>query len=304
MLKYEVLLSTTDQGELNHMTTILDGKQLAKEINAQTKQQVQALVDQGIKPGIAVILVGDDPASQMYTRNKQRKAEKMGMTSVLKQFPANTTQQTILDTIIALNQDPAINAILVQAPLPAHISATVVTEAIDPSKDVDGFHPENLGRLYANEHTNYPVACTPKGIMTLLSHYRIPTSGRHAVVVGRSILVGKPMAALLQNADATVTVTNSHTPNLATLTQQADILVVATGVAHLITSTYVKPGATVIDVGIEHDADGKLVGDVDFEHVAPLASSITPVPGGVGPMTIATLMQQTVELTKWSHQNG
>lgn len=286
------------------MTTILDGKKLAKIINEETKNDVSQLTAAGIKPGIAVILVGDDEASQIYTRNKQRKAERLGMTSILKQFPASTEQQVIIDTVQSLNRDNTINAILVQSPLPAHISQSTVTEAIAPEKDVDGFHPINLGKLYANEPTHYPVACTPKGIMTMLDHYHIPIAGQRAVVVGRSILVGKPMAALLQNADATVTITNRQTQNLQSITKQADILVVATGTAHLITPEYVEPNAVIIDVGIEHDANGKLIGDVDFDRVADLTSAITPVPGGVGPMTIATLMQQTVELTKWSLENN
>lgn len=286
------------------MATILDGKMLANKINQQTKSQVEQLISQGVRPGIAVILVGEDTASLMYTRNKQRKAEKLGMKSILKTFPVDTVEETIIDAIQELNRDSSINAILVQAPLPSHINPSHITEAIVPSKDVDGFHPENLGRLYANEKSHYPVACTPKGIMTILSHYQIPIAGQRAVVVGRSILVGKPMAALLLNADATVTITNHQTQNLAKITSQADILVVGTGVGHLIKPQFVKTGATVIDVGIEHDSQGKLIGDVDFENVEPLVGAITPVPGGVGPMTIATLMQQTVELTNWSHSNG
>ncbi|KIS03460.1 bifunctional 5,10-methylenetetrahydrofolate dehydrogenase/5,10-methenyltetrahydrofolate cyclohydrolase [Paucilactobacillus wasatchensis] len=286
------------------MTTIIDGKKLAQKINLQTTKEVAKLKGQGIKPGIAVILVGDDPASKMYTRNKQRKAEKLGMNSILKTFPSDVSQQVILDEIKALNSDDTINAILVQAPLPQQIDADVITSAIVPSKDVDGFHPQNLGRLYANQAGNYPVACTPKGIMTILKEYHVPLVGQHAVIVGRSILVGKPMAALLLNEDVTVTVAGHHTKNLASLTKQADILIVATGVGHLIKAEFVKPDAVVIDVGIDHDDNGKLIGDVDFDAVKDVVGAITPVPGGVGPLTIATLMQQTVELTKWSQING
>ncbi|KRO09780.1 bifunctional 5,10-methylene-tetrahydrofolate dehydrogenase 5,10-methylene-tetrahydrofolate cyclohydrolase [Paucilactobacillus hokkaidonensis] len=286
------------------MAIVIDGKKLAKQINARTQQQVTELVEQKIQPGIAVILVGEDPASKMYTRSKQRKAETLGMKSILKEFPQDTSEQTVLNAIKELNEDASIHAILVQAPLPPQIDADMVTSAIVPSKDVDGFHPQNLGRLYANQHGNYPVACTPKGIMTMLAAYQVPLTGQHAVIVGRSILVGKPMAALLMNADATVSVAGHHTKDLAALTQQADILIVATGIGHLIKAEFVKPGAVVIDVGIEHDQDGKLIGDVDFDAVEKLARAITPVPGGVGPMTIATLMQQTVELAKWSQLNG
>lgn len=286
------------------MATIIDGKNLAQKINAQTQDQVAALVDQNIQPGIAVILVGDDPASKMYTRNKQRKAEKLGMKSILESFPRDTAQQVILNAIKRLNHDDSIHAILVQAPLPPQIDATTITSAITPAKDVDGFHPQNLGRLFANQSGNYPVACTPKGIMTMLAAYDIQPAGQHAVIVGRSILVGKPMAALLMNANATVSVAGKHTTDLASLTKQADILISATGVGHLIKPEFVKAGATVIDVGINHDQNGKLIGDVDFDAVAKIAGAITPVPGGVGPMTIATLMQQTVELAKWSQTNG
>lgn len=286
------------------MATIIDGKKIAKKINARTQAQVAELIEQKIQPGIAVILVGDDPASKLYTRNKQRKAEKLGMKSVLESYPQNVSQQEILAAIMRLNKDDSINAILVQAPLPPQIDQDVITSAIVPEKDVDGFHPQNLGRLFANQQGNYPVACTPKGIMTMLQAYDVPLTGQRAVIIGRSILVGKPMAALLMNANATVSVAGSHTTNLASLTRQADILISATGVGHLIKPEFVQAGATVIDVGINHDQNGNLIGDVDFDAVMNVAGKITPVPGGVGPMTIATLMQQTVELAKWSLVNG
>lgn len=286
------------------MTTILDGRALAKELNAHTKIVVEQLKQQDVTPGIAVILVGEDPASQMYTRNKHKKALKLGLKSELKVLPPQTTQTELLNEIELLNNDDTINAILVQAPLPPQIDATTVTNAIAPQKDVDGFHPMNLGKLYANQDGHYPVACTPKGIMTLLKHYNIEISGKRAVIVGRSILVGKPMAALLLNKNATVTIANHYTQDLSSLTSMADILIVAAGQGHFIKSSQVKQDAVVIDVGIDHDEEGHLIGDVDFDNVSTKVSAITPVPGGVGPMTIATLMQQTVELTQWSKMNG
>lgn len=282
------------------MTVILDGTTTARELNEQTKEVAETLVQKGIQPGIAVILVGEDPASQMYTRNKHKKALKLGFKSVLKTYPESVTEGEILSEIDELNLDKSIHAILVQSPLPKHINQTKVTNAIAPMKDVDGFHPENLGRLFANQSGDYPVACTPKGIMTLLKKYDIDPAGKNALVIGRSILVGKPIAALLLNANATVTIANSHTQNLEKLMKQADILIVAAGKGHFVTGDQIKTGAVVIDVGINHDKNGKLIGDVDFDSAAPVASAITPVPGGVGPMTIATLMQQTAELTQWS----
>lgn len=284
------------------MTTIIDGKALAKKINSQTKELVAQLKEkQNIIPGIAVVIAGDDVASLIYTRNKHNKAIKLGINSVLKKFPADVSQAELLAEIEKLNHDDTIDAILVQQPLPPQLDPEVITNAILPTKDVDGLNPLNLGKLFANQHGNYPVACTPRGIMRMLAEYNIDLQGKNAVIVGRSILVGKPLLALLNNANATVTMAGRSTGDLSALTKTADILIVATGVPNLIKATDVKPGAVVIDVGINRLSNGKLTGDVDFEAVKTKAQAITPVPGGVGPMTIATLMEQTVDLAQWRH---
>ena len=284
------------------MTTIIDGKALAKKINAQTKELVAQLKEkQNIIPGIAVVIAGDDAASLIYTRNKHNKAIKLGINSVLKKFSADVSQDELLAEIEKLNNDDTIDAILVQQPLPPQLDPEVITNAILPAKDVDGLNPLNLGKLFANQHGNYPVACTPRGIMRMLAEYSIDLQGKNAVIVGRSILVGKPLLALLNNANATVTMAGRSTSDLSALTQTADILIVATGVPNLIKATDVKSGAVVIDVGINRLSDGKLTGDVDFAAVKAKAQAITPVPGGVGPMTIATLMEQTVDLAQWRH---
>ena len=284
------------------MTTIIDGKALAKKINSQTKELVAQLKEkQNIIPGIAVVIAGDDVASLIYTRNKHNKAIKLGINSVLKKFPVDVSQDELLAEIEKLNHDDTIDAILVQQPLPPQLDPEVITNAILPTKDVDGLNPLNLGKLFANQHGNYPVACTPRGIMRMLAEYNIDLQGKNAVIVGRSILVGKPLLALLNNANATVTMAGRSTGDLSALTKTADILIVATGVPNLIKATDVKPGAVVIDVGINRLSNGKLTGDVDFEAVKTKAQAITPVPGGVGPMTIATLMEQTVDLAWWRH---
>ncbi len=283
------------------VATIIDGKALAKKVNAQTQERVAKLKKQNITPGIAVVLAGDDPASLIYTRNKHKKAIKLGINSILKKFPTDVSQEELLAEIDRLNNDDSIDAILVQQPLPAQIDPEVVTSAILPEKDVDGLNPLNLGKLYANQRGNYPVACTPRGIMRMLTEYGVNLEGQNAVIVGRSILVGKPLLALLNNANATVTMAGSKTVNLPSLTRSADILIVATGTPYLIKKTDIKLGAVVIDVGINRLSNGKLVGDVDFENVKERAKAITPVPGGVGPMTIATLMEQTVDLAQWRH---
>lgn len=285
------------------MTTVIDGRQLATELNQATAKRTAKLATRGITPGIVVILVGDDPASLIYTRNKHRRAEKMGIRSVLEKLPADVDQATVMAAIDRYNQDDTIDAILVQEPLPAHLDGLAITNAIRPDKDIDGLHPINLGKLYANQPGHYPVACTPRGVMTILRHYNVELAGKNATLVGRSILVGKPLAAMLDNANATTTVVNRYTPNLSKVTRQADILVVAAGSPHLITREDVKPGAVVIDVGINRLPSGKLTGDVDFNDVHDIASLITPVPGGVGPMTIANLMAQTVDLAEW-RQHG
>lgn len=285
------------------MATLIDGRTVAKEVNENTAERVKRLASEGIVPGLAVILVGNDPASKIYTRMKDKKAKKLGIHSVLSIYPEDIRQDELLHDIRQFNADENINGILIQEPLPKHLDGDELLNAIDPGKDVDGFHPFNVGCLYNNVDANYPVSCTPRGIMTLLRQYQVNLDGARAVVIGRSILVGKPMAALLENANATVTVANSHTKNLTELTKQADILIVAAGVKHLVTGKMVKEGAVVIDVGMHRLADKTLTGDVDFDSVAPVAKMITPVPGGVGPMTIASLMEQTVDLTEWSH-NG
>lgn len=282
------------------MTTLIDGKAVAKKVNQATQVEVAKLVERGIQPGIVVIIVGADPASQIYVRNKNRKAEKLGMHSIVRELPETTTQAELLSIIAEYNVDPSIHGILVQSPLPKQINEPLITLAIDPKKDVDGFHPTNIGKLLTNFPGHYPVANTPRGIMTMLAAYDIDPAGKTAVVIGRSTIVGKPMAALLTNANATVTIAHSRTKDLKAVARTADILVVATGIAHLINGADLKPGATVIDVGMDRDANGKLVGDVDFDSAQGIAGAITPVPGGVGPMTIATLMQTTVELAKWS----
>ncbi|HIW72154.1 MAG TPA: bifunctional methylenetetrahydrofolate dehydrogenase/methenyltetrahydrofolate cyclohydrolase [Candidatus Levilactobacillus faecigallinarum] len=286
------------------MTTIIDGKQLAKDQNDQTKQRVAALASRGIVPGLAVIIVGEDPASAIYVRNKHRKAEQLGINSIVRRLPATISQADLLAVVADYNQDPTIHGILVQSPLPAGLDEPAVINAIDPRKDVDGFHPLNVGRMYTNLPGNYPVSCTPRGIMTMLESLHTPLRGKHAVVVGRSNIVGRPMAALLLNADMSVTITHKFGSNLRALTTTADVLVVATGVAHLIKEVDVKPGAIVIDVGMDRDENGKLTGDVDFDGVKDKVAAITPVPGGVGPMTIATLMRQTVDLCEWSEQRA
>lgn len=284
----------------NIMSQIIDGKTLAAEIDDQTMIATQELKQNGITPHLVVILVGDDGASQIYVRNKERRAQKLGIKSTVIRMDSSTTEQELLLKIEELNQDADVNAILVQMPLPNQIDEFKVIMAIDPKKDADGFHPVNVGRLFENETDQTPIACTPQGIMEMFKKYKIDLDGKNAVVVGRSTIVGKPMAALLLNANATVTVTHSHTHNLEEITKNADVLVVATGIAHFIKEEQVKDGAVVIDVGMDRDENGKLTGDVDFENVQKKASFITPVPKGVGPMTISMLMKQTVNLTKWS----
>lgn len=286
------------------MATIIDGRKLAADLNAETAQRVAGLKKRGIVPGIAVILVGDDPASVIYTRNKDRKAKKLGIRSILKRFPADARQSEVLASIQEFNNDDQINAILVQSPLPDQLDETSLVQAIDPAKDVDGFHPLNVGKLYANEEGNYPIPCTPRGIMTMLNKYQVPVAGSNAVIIGRSNLVGKPMLSLLTNANATVTMINHLTADPQYYTKNADLLIVGVGHPKFVQAKDINPGATVIDVGINRQSDGHLVGDVDFDQVKTVADKITPVPGGVGPVTIATLMQQTVDLAEWSEQDA
>ena len=279
------------------MTNIIDGRKIAKELNAKTKERVEKLKSVGIIPGIVVILIGDNPASVIYTRNKHRTAEKLGMKSILRKFPKDVSQAEVLQAIHHYNDDPTIHAILIQLPLPKHLNQTELIEAIAPEKDVDGFNSKNVGKLYNNENGHYPVSCTARGIMTLLHSYLDKIEGKNVTIIGRSILVSRP---LLINENATVTMVSLHTDNIDYYTKHADILVVAAGKPNLIKKDQVKPGATVIDVGINRTANHHLVGDVDFDDVKEVAENITPVPGGVGPMTIATLMQQTVDLCEWN----
>ena len=270
---------------------ILDGKALAAEIRSEVKTQVAALAEKGVSTALAVILVGDDSASQVYVRNKIKACADTGIRSLEFRMPAETTQQQLLAKIAELNADENVDGILVQLPLPKQINADAVISAIDPVKDVDGFHVANAGALVTGKQGFVP--CTPFGVMRLIEKSGVDPRGKSAVIVGRSNIVGKPMALLLLASDATVTVAHSRTPDLCAVTRNADILVAAVGRAKLIKADMVKPGAVVIDVGMNRDENGKLCGDVDFSEVKAIAGSITPVPGGVGPMTIAMLMQNT-----------
>lgn len=271
---------------------LIDGKVVAKAVKEDVAGRVQALKAKGIRPGLATVLVGDDPASHVYVRNKQRTCEELGMHSVGHHLPATTSQDELLGLVHRLNDDPAIHGILVQLPLPKPLRSEPILNAMSPHKDVDGLHPFNMGKLLMGEPTFVP--CTPAGVLAMLDYYKLPIEGQTAVVVGRSNLVGKPAALLLMHRHATVTVCHSKTPDLAGVCRRADILVAAMGKAHFIKGDMVRDGAVVIDVGINRLPDGRLVGDVDFEAATPKASWITPVPGGVGPMTIAMLMQNTL----------
>lgn len=304
MVKLIKNISDFLNGGIHDMTKIINGKQLAKTLNAQTKERVTAVKARGQVPGLAIIIVGDDSASKIYVRSKHHKAEQLGINSIIRQLPATISQAELLAVVADYNADPTIHGILVQSPLPAGLDEQAIVAAINPQKDVDGFHPLNVGRLFANLPGKYPVSCTPRGIMTMLATLPMRLCGKKAVVVGCSLIVGRPMAAMLLNADMTVSIAHTHTKHLSDLTRTADVLVVATGVTHLIKAADVKPGAVVIDVGMDRDENGKLTGDVDFDNVAPRVAAITPVPGGVGPMIIAALMQQTVDLCEWSEQRG
>jgi methylenetetrahydrofolate dehydrogenase (NADP+)/methenyltetrahydrofolate cyclohydrolase len=272
---------------------IIDGVALAAKIREDVAVRAAALIATGNKPGLAVVLVGSDPASQVYVKNKVAACQKAGLHSVLEQYPPSMTQAELLDRVRALNADPAIHGILVQLPLPAHIDSHLVIETIAPEKDVDGFHISNAGLLMTGKPLFRP--CTPYGVMKILESEGVQLRGAVAVVIGASNIVGKPMTMLLQSAGATVTICNSKTRDLGWHTRHADIVVVATGKPRMIDGSMIKPGAVVIDVGINRGADGKLCGDVDFESVIQVASAVTPVPGGVGPMTIAMLLVNTLE---------
>jgi len=273
-------------------TRIIDGNAIARELRAELIRRVAALAALGVRPGLAVVQVGNHPASRIYVRNKMKACGEVGLYSEHIELPADADESTLLERIRTLNSDSRIHGILVQLPLPSGLSAERVVDALAPAKDVDGFHPTNIGLLAVGNPRFVP--CTPLGVMKLIEHEEIGVQGRHAVVVGRSNIVGKPMALLLLQRGATVTICNSRTPDLGAMTRQADILVVAAGRPKLVTAAMVKPRAVVIDVGITRLADGKLTGDVDFQSVLGTASCITPVPGGVGPMTIAMLLENTV----------
>ena len=272
---------------------ILDGKALAARVRAELATEAATLAGRGARPGLAVVLVGDDPASQIYVRAKTKACAEVGIATFDHRLPASTSEEELLALVAALNANREVDGILVQLPLPAGIDSRRVLLAIDPAKDVDGFHPMNLGRLMIGEPGF--VACTPFGIMKLIQESGAKIAGAHAVVLGRSNIVGKPMAALLLAADATVTVCHSRTRDLPEVVRSADILVAAVGRAEMVRGDWVKPGAVVIDVGTNRQADGKQLGDVAFAEVAPKASAISPVPGGVGPMTIAMLLSNTVQ---------
>ncbi|RTZ47924.1 bifunctional methylenetetrahydrofolate dehydrogenase/methenyltetrahydrofolate cyclohydrolase FolD [Candidimonas sp. SYP-B2681] len=277
---------------------LIDGKALSDAVKADVAHRVLALKQQGLVPGLAVVLVGQDPASQVYVRNKASACEKAGLHSSVIRMEADVTEQALLDVVDGLNNDPAVHGILVQLPLPKHMNSSKVIEAIAASKDVDGFHISNAGLLMTGQPLFRP--CTPYGIMKMLESENVPLRGAEAVVVGASNIVGKPMAMLLLAAGATVTLCNSKTRDLGAQTRRADVLVVATGKPKMVTGDMIKPGAVVIDVGINRTPDGKLVGDVDFESAKTVADAITPVPGGVGPMTIAMLLVNTLEAAERS----
>jgi len=276
--------------------TLIDGKKLSNEIQEEIAKEVSKLKEKGVVPGLAVLLVGNDPASHTYVGMKEKACEKVGFYSIVHKMPDTISQQEIIETIEMMNNNPRIDGILVQLPLPKHIDTTKILEVIDPAKDVDGFHPYNVGRMV--EGLDSFAACTPIGVMEMFKKYNIELEGKDVCVVGASNIVGKPMAALLLNANATVTITHIYTKDLASHTKKADIVIVGVGVPKLIKADMVKEGAVVIDIGINRLEDGSLVGDVDFENVAPKCSYITPVPGGVGPMTIAMLLKNTLKAAK------
>ena len=275
------------------MAQLIDGKKISQEIKDELRQTVAELKAQGKEGALAVIQVGSDPASSVYVRNKKRACEYIGIRSESYELPEQTSEDELLALIDRLNRDPKINGILCQLPVPAHMDEDKIIRAIDPAKDVDGFHAQNVGALVIGQQGF--VSCTPAGIIQLLKRSGVETAGKNCVIIGRSNIVGKPMALLMLRENATVTVCHSKTKNLPEICRQADILIVAIGRPKMITAEYVKEGAVVIDVGIHRQEDGKLCGDVDFTQVEPIAGAITPVPGGVGPMTIAMLMNNCVE---------
>jgi methylenetetrahydrofolate dehydrogenase (NADP+) / methenyltetrahydrofolate cyclohydrolase len=280
-------------GGIDVTAKVIDGKAVSQKIKAEVKKRVDALSEKGVTPGLAVVLIGDNSASHTYVKNKKKTCESLGMRSDLHQFSESISEAELLETIRNLNRDPGVHGILVQLPLPGHIDEFKVILAIDPEKDVDGFHPISVGNMMIGREAYLP--CTPHGIIKLLEHYEIDPSGKHTVVIGRSNIVGKPVGQLMLQRDSTVTYCHSRTKDLASYTRQADILISAIGRAKFLNSSFIKPGAVVIDVGMNRDENGKLCGDVDFEDVKETAGYLTPVPGGVGPMTIAMLMENTVQ---------
>ena len=278
------------------MAIIIDGKKVSAQVKEQVRIETEELVKKGIKPGLAVIIVGDDPASRVYVNNKKKACEKVVFLSKEFALPATTTQEELLALVNELNEDKEINGILCQLPLPKGLDEKAVIEAISPLKDVDAFHASNVGKIMIGDYDFLP--CTPAGVMEMLHSYNIPVEGKECVVIGRSNIVGKPMAMLLLHENGTVTITHSRTKNLKEVTKRADILVAAIGKPKFVTADMVKEGAVVIDVGMDRDENGKLCGDVDFENVKEKCSAITPVPGGVGPMTIAVLMKNTLKACK------
>ncbi|MMZ61221.1 Bifunctional protein FolD protein [compost metagenome] len=275
---------------------LINGKQVSEDVRGALREEVERLNKQGFTPGLAVVLVGEDPASQVYVRNKEKACHDLGYYSEVHRLPASTSESDLLALVDKLNKQDNIHGILVQLPLPKHINEKAVIDAITVEKDVDGFHPVNVGNLVIGDDSLLP--CTPAGVIELIKRTGIEISGKHAVVIGRSNIVGKPVSLLLQRENATVTMCHSRTANMKELTKQADILVVAIGRANFVDASYVKPGAVVIDVGMNRLDNGKLAGDVDFESVKEVSGPITPVPGGVGPMTITMLMQNTLIAAK------
>lgn len=275
---------------------LIDGKAVSAALREQLKLEVDALAEEGVTPGLAVVIVGADPASQIYVRNKEKACAELGIYSEKHELSAETTEEELLALVERLNRQPDIDGILVQLPLPAHLNEKAVLEAISPDKDVDAFHAQNAGRIMLGDYKFLP--CTPAGVMELLRAADISVEGKECVVLGRSNIVGKPMAMLLLHQNGTVTICHSRTKNLAKVAKRADILVAAIGKAKFVTADMVKKGATVIDVGMNRDEDGKLCGDVDFDAVCEIAGAITPVPGGVGPMTITMLMKNTITAAK------
>ena len=275
---------------------IIDGKKVSAEVKAQVAKETELLKSKGIVPGLAVVIVGDDPASRVYVNNKKKACELVGFKSEEYALPAQTTQQELLNLVETLNDKKDINGILVQLPLPEHLDEKQIIEAINPIKDVDAFNAVNVGKIMIGDYDFLP--CTPAGVMEMLSYYNIPVSGKNCVVIGRSNIVGKPMAMLLLHQNGTVTICHSKTRNLNEICAGADILVAAVGIPKFVKADMVKEGAVVIDVGMDRDENGKLCGDVDFDDVKEKTSYITPVPGGVGPMTIATLMKNTLKACK------